>query len=798
MRRAPRRRQQSLLVSHGDAGPGAAWTLDGVDVTDPAALGFADALPRRGRARVASRRAPGAWTSASARPVVQVGLPLRAATRALRRRRPPARARRTPLQSDNLPEALRGRPFLRNRTERLTELGGEAGGPLRDGRLWALGRASAATRCVSRRSRSTTSGSAHARSPRRRACALGRGSLSPARAARGEGPRRARHRRSARRPRRAGGSRGPTHLSAVEDQRSARRRLAAEPRSRTSTRGFRLEPQGGASPSRSRTSAASSSGSYSTLSHRPAAASRRGVEAARAAAVLGLDHELLAGAGVSARAASRTQPSWPGNRCWRSSARASSSGPSGSPASRSRRATRTARSVHDQLDVYAPGHGAARPLRGHRRRAAGPPLRPQPALAVERRTRCSRPAAGGALRRQPQPLPLARPAAARRRRLGRRRGRATSVARVGTRRTARRSAPATSRSTTRSAARPRRSRTSGSTATATTPCSRTSSTRVRGRLGSAGIDPRDPGATLSPTCDRPGLRSPRTHELSAALAHALGQRRAEVALPWRPAHASPALAAAARPGAVRLRRSAARSAARCSASAYDVGFYAPASESRIVPGQRPAADQPRGLPTGRVQLERPPPAAAGRASLRALGRVHGLAGIFEDAARAMQDPTSHDVEPLQDARRRVAARAGRPRPRRRVRERALDRRRQRPRAAALAASPRRAASTRATASRSRTSRSPTRATHRRRQERAGRAAARHLPPARARARGRAPGARSFPGRPRPADGAAVDVFNLLNRATTLQIARDVELPSFGRPREILRPRIVRIGLEYGS
>ena len=43
---------------------------------------------------------------------------------------------------------------------------------------------------------------------------------------------------------------------------------------------------------------------------------------------------------------------------------------------------------------------------------------------------------------------------------------------------------------------------------------------------------------------------------------------------------------------------------------------------------------------------------------------------------------------------------------------------------------------------------------------------------------------------------AVDAFNLLDRSTTLQIARDVELPAFGRPREIVRPRIVRLGLDY--
>jgi hypothetical protein len=42
----------------------------------------------------------------------------------------------------------------------------------------------------------------------------------------------------------------------------------------------------------------------------------------------------------------------------------------------------------------------------------------------------------------------------------------------------------------------------------------------------------------------------------------------------------------------------------------------------------------------------------------------------------------------------------------------------------------------------------------------------------------------------------LDVFNVLDRATTLQTARDVELPAFGRPREIVRPRLVRLGLEW--
>jgi len=41
-----------------------------------------------------------------------------------------------------------------------------------------------------------------------------------------------------------------------------------------------------------------------------------------------------------------------------------------------------------------------------------------------------------------------------------------------------------------------------------------------------------------------------------------------------------------------------------------------------------------------------------------------------------------------------------------------------------------------------------------------------------------------------------DAFNALNRATTLQVERDVELSAYGRPSDVLRPRIVRLGVSY--
>jgi hypothetical protein len=42
--------------------------------------------------------------------------------------------------------------------------------------------------------------------------------------------------------------------------------------------------------------------------------------------------------------------------------------------------------------------------------------------------------------------------------------------------------------------------------------------------------------------------------------------------------------------------------------------------------------------------------------------------------------------------------------------------------------------------------------------------------------------------------AFADAFNLLDTAATLQVARDVDLPALDRPREIVRPRLIRAGV----
>jgi hypothetical protein len=127
--------QQSLLVAGGDNGGGAGWSLDGIDITDPGAPGFAAvfvdtalaaALEVRTHARDARVRTPGAQ--------VAIALP-----EAGPRWSGGARAISSFAQSGNLPEALAERPFLRNETEGTGELAADGGGPIVRDRLslWA-------------------------------------------------------------------------------------------------------------------------------------------------------------------------------------------------------------------------------------------------------------------------------------------------------------------------------------------------------------------------------------------------------------------------------------------------------------------------------------------------------------------------------------------------------------------------------------------------------------------------------------------------------------------------------------
>jgi len=118
---------QSLVVSKGDPGPGTTYELDGFDVTDPATPGFLAVFPDMdAAAEVTVRTSP--WDARVRSPGAQVriGLP------------PPAerlsgsvhlRGSGGALRSDNTPEAPRERPFGRTQVERLLEVGARAGGP---------------------------------------------------------------------------------------------------------------------------------------------------------------------------------------------------------------------------------------------------------------------------------------------------------------------------------------------------------------------------------------------------------------------------------------------------------------------------------------------------------------------------------------------------------------------------------------------------------------------------------------------------------------------------------------------
>ena len=129
--------QQSLLVSHGDPGTGATWSVDGVDVTDPAAVGTTLLYPDLEALSGLVART-GAEDVRVRTPGVQIDLALRTPESRLAGAAH-LRGSWRGLQSGNLPAELAGRPFFRNRTEDVSEAGAELGGPLGRGRAWLWG-----------------------------------------------------------------------------------------------------------------------------------------------------------------------------------------------------------------------------------------------------------------------------------------------------------------------------------------------------------------------------------------------------------------------------------------------------------------------------------------------------------------------------------------------------------------------------------------------------------------------------------------------------------------------------------
>jgi hypothetical protein len=315
---------------------------------------------------------------------------------------------------------------------------------------------------------------------------------------------------------------------------------------------------------------------------------------------------------------------------------------------------------------------------------------------------------------------------------------------------------------------------------------------VRGRLGSAGLDPRHPASVTSPHAIDPDYRAPRTQEVSGSIETGLGGVRAVVRASWR-RHRHPRYTPLAN---LTLADYEIRGAVQGTlfGEAYSVGFYAPASESRIVPGNGRLLTNREGYrqESGTVEAT-----LSGRAGARirwsAWGAYADWREYFEDVPLAVQDPTPLEGEPLQDAGRVAVRASGLGRgdlfvharwnagatleaqlPLRLVGAFVLNARDGFPIPyfqVANSGDPTGSAKNVLVASQVETYRLPDVVL----------LDARLL-------RGFAVGGGTLT--------AAADVFNLLNEGTPLQVSRDVELPVFGRPRELVRPRILRLGLAY--
>jgi hypothetical protein len=297
---------------------------------------------------------------------------------------------------------------------------------------------------------------------------------------------------------------------------------------------------------------------------------------------------------------------------------------------------------------------------------------------------------------------------------------------------------------------------------------------------------------VSPHLVDPELRAPRTRQVLASLEHARGPAlraalhaswsRATRVL-WRPLR-NLTLADYVIRGAV---------TGRLFGDDYSVGYYAPATESRIVPGHGRVLANRQGYRQDAVTVELTASGRVRAVAWSAWGAYMDWREFFPDAARSLQDPTPLDTEPLQDAGM-VAARPG-----------GLGRADVFVNARWMAggtidsALPWRLRAVAHLHARDgfpipylqvASTGDPT-------------AGAKNVLISPHFDRYRLPALLMLDLRlareVRLGRGRAIlsaDVFNALNRSTTLQVARDVELPAFGRPREIVRPRLLRLGLEY--
>ncbi|HEY3122303.1 MAG TPA: hypothetical protein VGL15_16880 [Vicinamibacteria bacterium] len=771
---------QSLVVYRGDPGTGAVWSIDGVDVTDPAAAGSTAVYPDLDA--VAEFDARSGSTDVRVRtPGVQIGLHLREAgarfSGSLH-----ARGALDALQSDNLPPELAGHSLYRNRTERLLELAAEAGGPLRAGRLWLWG---AASRTALRQATFTE----HDDALRlwsfvgKGRLALGGGTLSLL-ALRAEKVEEDRDTGLASAPEARWRQSGPAHVVAVEDRRGWAG-LSWLARVSFLDAGFRLEPHGGASASPYEDFRGVFRGSYAEFD-----TTRRrleaGLEAAGRRRWAGLAHDFIAGAGLR-RSPVATRYRWPGdavlaferqNVFFRTFELSGFALPTREQNARSRtdeaglyaqdsvRAGRLGVTLGARVDRLSgrnlASSVAANPVFPDLLPAvsyAGSPARFRwldllPRAGISWEVKPGRLVAGASYAAYGPPLGPAE---------------ITFDSPVG-----RESASLTYYWIDRN----------GDHAV-----QRDELDALRGLLATSGVLASAPASTVSPHLVDPDLRSPRTHELSLSLEGRAGRFegalhgcwRRQVHLLWAPLQGLTLADYAAR-GAV---------SGQLFGEPYTVVYFAPVSASRIAPGDGRILTNREGYRQDVFTVEADLRGAWRALRWRAWGALSDWRERFVDA-RATQDPTPIDAAPNQDAGS-VAARVGGL-----GRDVFVNGRWSGGMSAEVGLPARFSAAANLYARDGfpvpyfvvASTGDPT-------------GGSKNVLVARNLDTFRLPALLLLDARVgrgfRLRGGSlrlAADVFNLLNRSTALQVTRDVELSSLGRAREILRPRIVRVGLDY--
>ncbi len=296
--------QQSLVISRGDPGPGAVWRLDGVDVTDPAALGSLSIYPDMEALSLVEVRTS-ALDVRVRTPGVQAGLFTRDPGPRWSGR---LHARATGPQSDNRPADLLGRSLVAQRHGARDRAGRRRGGPLAGDRF---GSGEPGTH---RRAASAVHGprrpAAHDRPHPARPRPLGPGTLSVL-GLRAEKIDEDRDVTLSASPESRWRQSGPTRLLAIEDRRPVGS-VSLLTRISYLDAGFRLAPRGGMSESAFEDFRGVFERSYQRFeTRRPRF--EAGLEAAAARRGLGFAHVLVAGGGYH-RSVVTTESRWPGNQ----------------------------------------------------------------------------------------------------------------------------------------------------------------------------------------------------------------------------------------------------------------------------------------------------------------------------------------------------------------------------------------------------------------------------------------------------------------------------------------------------